>query len=362
MCLARAQGQHGRGPTRAGDGAGAQAMRTVTQATLRHPGLLAVREAHFARLEALYSGEVLDAPFRLCGIVAHSDADPAAEPDRWLDEALDSLACQAHHASDPSVFRPLCLQYDPYGVHFIDSIFGADTYQSCGQMWSDPLGTPIGELQPPDLRASPPWELVRGVAEAFVAQRVALPLFGLPTISSALNIAVNLHRGDFLASMVSQPEAAARDLRVINELLCELHRWYLQHLPREQLQPVVPAGRSQPRGFGQLCGCTTHLLSMEVYRGLVAPLDDALLSVYPRGGMIHLCGAHTQHIPVWRKMRSLRAVQINDRAAEDFEVYFRRLRCDQVIYLNPTGTMTAERALAISGGRRTVVVGDPPEG
>ena len=95
-----------------------------------------------------------------------------------------------------------------------------------------------------------------------------------------------------------------------------------------------------------------------MYREFVAPLDDELLSVYPNGGMIHLCGVHTQHIPIWREMRSVRAIQVNDRASEDLEIYFNELRDDQVIYLNPTSTMTAERAMEITGGQRIVFVAD----
>ena len=30
-----------------------------------------------------------------------------------------------------------------------------------------------------------------------------------------------------------------------------------------------------------------------------------MLSLYPHGGLLHLCGAHTQHIPVWREMAAL---------------------------------------------------------
>ena len=74
--------------------------------------------------------------------------------------------------------------------------------------------------------------------------------------------------------------------------------------------------------------------------------------------MIHLCGAHTQHLPTWRAMPQLRAVQLNDRAAEDFPHYFTQLRADQMLYLNPTPTMTAARALDISDGRRLVLVAE----
>ena len=77
--------------------------------------------------------------------------------------------------------------------------------------------------------------------------------------------------------------------------------------------------------------------------------------------MIHLCGAHTQHIPTWRRMKSVRAIQINDRACEDLEIYFNELRDDQMIYLNPTPTMTVGRAMKLTGGQRIVFVTDVPE-
>ena len=96
-----------------------------------------------------------------------------------------------------------------------------------------------------------------------------------------------------------------------------------------------------------------------VARRFVAPLDAEILACYPRrGGLMHLCGAHTQHLPAWRDMPELRAVQLNDRAAEDFPLYFAGLREDQIIYLNPTVTMPPARALAISGGRRLVLVAE----
>jgi len=77
--------------------------------------------------------------------------------------------------------------------------------------------------------------------------------------------------------------------------------------------------------------------------------------------MIHLCGAHTQHIAVWREMRSLRAVQMNDRAVDDLGIYYRELREDQILYANPYDKMPIERILETTGARRTVVVADAPE-
>ena len=71
-----------------------------------------------------------------------------------------------------------------------------------------------------------------------------------------------------------------------------------------------------------------------------------------------MCGVHTQHTPVWRKMGALRAVQVNDRAAEDLGRYFGELRPDQILYVNPCEGMPMERILEITGGRRLVLVAD----
>ena len=70
-------------------------------ARLRDCDLLAVRDAHFGRLSALFRGERSDRAFVLCGIGANPKADPYQEPERWVDEALGSLAEQTEKAKDP---------------------------------------------------------------------------------------------------------------------------------------------------------------------------------------------------------------------------------------------------------------------
>ncbi len=337
-------------------------MKDETKAKLCDPELTAARDLHFSRLKALYSGEALEHPFFLNGIGGASSADPYTEPERWVDEVLDSLAEQSETLTNLATFRPLTVEFGPYGVHFIDRIFGAHVYRHTDQWWADFLESPVGELEYPDLDADDTWNLAKRLAEAFVASGVTVPLFGLATLSSALNIAVNLYGQEFMVSMLQKPDAAHHDLRIINDLLCDLHRWYLDNIPMEQLQPVVAAGRCQPPGFGQLCGCTTHLLSSSVYNEFVAPLDDELLSIYPNGGMVHLCGAHTHHTSTWRGMESVRAIQVNDRANWDLEIYFNELRDDQMIYLNPSDGMTVDMAMEITGGRRIVFVANAEEG
>jgi hypothetical protein len=336
-------------------------MEAETLSILRDPSLQQVRDFHFERLREVFSGEVPERPFVLCGIAEVTEDDgPGWES--WLDEALGRLAAQADRAQDTRVFRPPVLNYNPHGVHFVDRLFGADVFRMEDGSWqARTLRTAVGELRPPDLDTHPTWRRAQALTAAFVQRNVPGVLFGLPTIGSALNVGVNLYGQDLILAMLTDPEAAARDLRVINDALCALHRWYRATLPEVQLQCIVPQGRCQPPGYGQLCGCTTQLLSPGLYADFVAPLDAELLCVYPHGGMIHLCGTHTQHIPGWREQPAFRAFQTNDRASEDFEVYFRELREDQILYVNPFEKVPVEAILRVTGGRRLVLPADLPE-
>lgn len=320
--------------------------------------LLLARKANIERLTSLYAGEALVSPFYLQGVSGKADVDLYTNPQGWLDEALADLASRAASILDPVVFRPLSIEPWPYGVHFIDRMFGCQVYYYEDNWWAHPLRSPIGTLQHPDLTIDDTWRLARELALGFIARGVTVPFYALPVIASPLNILVNLYEQDVLEAMITSPAAVHHDLRIITDLLCELHRWYRMHIPAEQLQPVAASGRCQPPGYGQICGCTTHLLSTSMYETFIADLDAEVLAVYPNGGLIHLCGAHTQHIPAWRNRPSLRAFQLNDRAAEDLERYYLELRDDQILYLNPTETMTADIAIKITGGRRLVIVQD----
>ncbi len=331
-------------------------MLAETEGKLRDIDLLSSRDRHFRRLTSLFDGETLEETFILNGYCGAGKSNPYDDPEAWVREALEDVAAHADLIRDPLVFRPLVVEYGPYGVHFVDRIFGARVYELDGSWQADYLDTPIGSLAPPELDRDETWMLAQRAGRAFLESGASLPLFGLPTIASAINIAVNLYGQEILLAMLSEPEAARADLGTINNALVEMHRRYLSTIPPAQLQSVIGAWRTQPAGYGQICGCSTQLLSPEIYRDFVAPLDDALLSAYPHGGMIHLCGAHTQHLPCWREMKSLRAVQLNDRAAEDLRIYFNALRTDQIIYVNPCETMPLERIMEITGGRRTVIV------
>jgi hypothetical protein len=223
------------------------------------------------------------------------------------------------------------------------------------------LAQPIGELRRPDIENHPSFLLAKRVAEAFCKAEVSLPFFDAPTLSSPLNIAVNLFGQDLLSAMLEEPDRVRHDLRVITDAIKWLHRWFRERISIEQFQMILSCGRIQPPGHGQICGCTSQLLSGDLYREFIAPLDQEILELHPNGGLIHLCGSHSQHIPTWRAMRALRAVQLNDRAAEDLALYYAGLRSDQILYVNPCPGMPVDRIMDITGGLRTVIVAEIPE-
>jgi hypothetical protein len=278
-------------------------------------------------------------------------------PEQSVVESLENLAEWMVRYDDETRFVPPCINPDIYGVHYIDSIFGSHVYfnKDANQWYSEYLTTDIGSLQYPDLDKCEAWHISTRTVNAFLEQDVALPLFGLPTIASTLNVAVNLYGEKILVEMLTEPDNAAHDLSIINNLLIEIHQRYRSLLPEKQLQPIIPWERAQPPGYGQLCGCTSQLVGPDVYRDYIASLDNKLLGVYPHGGMIHLCGSHSQLIPIFRSMQNLKAVQVNDRAAHDLEMYFSGLRSDQILYLMPCEGMTVEKAMEITGGKRLVI-------
>ncbi|MCL2881057.1 MAG: hypothetical protein FWF29_12510 [Treponema sp.] len=337
-------------------------LSSTARTKLNDPERIQRRDQWFASLHSMHSipcGNFTGSVPRISGVCGNS-ADGMllySNPEQWLVESLENLAEKTDRYDDETRFCPWCIQLDVYSVHFIDRIFGATVFfdHEAKQWYNRYLTTDIGSLEYPDLENSAAWDITVRVVKAFIDQDVALPLFGLPTIASALNIAVNLYGEDILLKMMTEPELAAADLRIINRLLMDIHRYFRGVLPEKQLQPVLPWERAQPPGYGQLCGCTTQLIGEQLYREQIAPLDNDLLGVYPNGGMIHLCGSHSQLIPVFRSMPNLKTVQVNDRAAHDLQRYFTGLRDDQVIYYMPCEGMPVEKAMELTGGKRLVI-------
>jgi len=331
---------------------------------LNDPRLIAERDAWFARLTSHFGRTVRNRPFRLLGRVAGWDNTTLkyTQPELWVEHSLETLADMIANAApepaDEGKFRPWCVEGWLYGVHFIDKIFGCKVYFTDDNWYNDYLPYKTGTLEMPDLDTDETWALAKRAAIAFAECDVKLPLFGTDVLSSTLNIAVNLSSADILSAMLDDPDAARHDFRIINETLKTTRRWFMDTIPAPQLQPSVSGYRTQPPGYGQLCGCTTHLLSAAQYADFIAPLDNDLLGIHPHGGMIHLCGSHARHIPAFRDMPNVKSVQLNDRAAHDLRTHYETLRDDQLIYYEPCADMPLERALELTnGGDRLVIVG-----
>lgn len=320
--------------------------------------LINKRDEWFERLQSVFDGTYYDPKgFRIFGIwpqvTKHSYCE---EPEEWVDEGLEDIA--ANHTReifDENVFKPPVLQIWDYGVHYIDRIFGANVLENHGQLYTEYINAPVGSLEEPDLDNNDTFRFSLRAAKHFASSGDKFTLFALPVIASPLNIAVNLYGEEFLVSCIDEPEAARKDLETIARVQIKVHETFRRIIPAKQLQLCVGHARIQPPGYGQICGCSTHLVSGQLYGELISDLDDAVLGVYEHGGMIHLCGGHTQHIEVFRKMPHLSSVQLNDRAAGDLKQYFEGLREDQIIYVHPCPEMPLSTALEITQGRRLVI-------
>ena len=347
---------------------------------LNDPELLRIQQEGYDMLDALLDGREDEHPFlreytpSICGYNGRSGFDMSPEkeplaytdPESWVIECLEDMAAYAEKWERKPWFEPFCMEYGIFGVHFIDRIFGAEVYfHAPGQWDAKPLKTPVGTLEMPDWQNTETWKMAEIAAKTFAAQNVALPAFGLPTIASALNIGMNLFGGELLIAMMEEPEAAAHDLKIINDVLIAVHKRFRELLPSAQIKPVGSMFRTLPDGYGQLCGCSCQLLSGDLYAEMVAPLDEDLLDVFPKGGMIHLCGTHTQHLDTWVNMPQLKVYQIG---RFDFEQYNARKRADQLLYFFPADERKNEfpcmelvdYAMSVTGGERMVIMSAVP--
>ncbi len=337
-------------------------MREQIRKILNDPALAARYEKEFQRLRDFYA-EPAPVPLwlgmqRMADVQSWAgvDATVYTDPEGFVDASMQRLAEMLTQTENPGFLSLPVVEYWLYGVHFVDKLFGAEVtcLKSSGQWNTLYLNTPIGTLQKPDLETNETWLLARRMAEAFLRWDVSGVIFKPQVIASLLNIAVNLYGAEILIAMIEEPENAAHDLRVITDTLMELHRWYREHIPAQQLQ-MICGGRTQPPYYGQICGCSTQLVSPELYEKFIMPLDDEVLGVYPEGGLIHLCGSHSHLIPLFARMKNLKNIQLNDRASEDMERYARGLRADQTLYVAPCEGMPVERIKELAKLHRTII-------
>jgi hypothetical protein len=332
------------------------------------PAIQAVQQRHLERLYKLYQGiqpEMLIALDGICygsshGLSGVNQIDMLADPQAWLADVMGDMAVKADRLADEITFRPPVIELDPYGVHIIDALFGAQIRFHGGQVWSEELEIDLDDLECPDLEKSALLQKVIRLAE--LAAQVAREGAGegqifvtTPVYACAVNIAINLFGERLLVALRARPGSAERALAVINETILQTARVVNAVIPDDIRRNSVAENRLAPAGVGQFDGCATQLVSRRDYAHFFAPLDSELMQLTPGGALMHICGAHTQHIPTWAAMPGLRAVQLNDRAMDDLEAYYQQLRPDTIFYLCPSAKVGIEQILKITRGRRVVL-------
>jgi hypothetical protein len=310
-----------------------------------------VQTEHRARVAALYAGDPAVRRTAIAGpmfgashgLWGTNAIDMLKEPGAWVADCLTEMAAKAADLADPQAYAPAHFEVDPFGTHFVDAVFGATVGFEGGQVWSQELPGEVGALRAPDLERNPVLQAALRVAVQAAEAGGGHVFVTTPVLSCPVNIGINLFGQRLLEALLAAPEDARRALRVVTDVIVGCLCAFRRAIPVELLRTTVTCNRYAPAGYGFIDGCATQLVSAEAYREFFAPLDAEILREWPHGGMIHLCGACAQHIPAWRAMPELRAVQLNDRATDDLELYAAGLRGDQILYVSPTALFPPER-------------------
>jgi hypothetical protein len=191
-----------------------------------------------------------------------------------------------------------------------------------------------------------------------VVQAIEDPIvIAAPVLSCPINIGINLFGERLFEELEDDPDGVDHALRIITDVILKCFEAFNNITPGKFRRNSVANWRYMPEGFGFIDGCATQMISPRHYDRFFAHLDQELLRAMPNGGMIHLCGASAQHMPAWKNMPEMRALQLNDRATDDFELYWNGSREDQILYVDPTEKYPVERILDITKGKRVVIEG-----
>ncbi len=332
-------------------------MKSQTHDILNDPELIAIRDDYFRRMQAVYDGTNDGEPaFVLSGLTPECEIPDDATLEQTMHLQFDAMASQAHLTRDPRIFRQLASVASPHGLSWEDDFFPLLPAEPDPVTKLRRIAEPVGSLEMPDLDKSEAWRNMKRSAEIFLEADVKLPLFSAPAITGALVKAADLYGAErLLLAMYDDPAAVHHDMQVLTDINIAMRQWFIDNIPHQQLQGIIHRLRGQPPGYGQIDGCTAQLLSPQLYREFSAPYDDATLSIYPNGGMLHICGFHQHHTPAWREMQSLRVLQLSGDAMTFLPQYFDELRDDQVMYVSPHETMSLEGIMRATGGRRVVI-------
>jgi hypothetical protein len=335
-------------------------LNNETLDKLNDPKFIAMDRKHNQRMEALYAGED-DSPdlYVLYGTSAGLDlADESLPLEEKLDTAMTELADAAERLTDEKTYRPLILNADMFGVHYIDNIFARACF-GIETKWGHRANEfEVGSLKPFDLDSDPYWQAAQEATLKFLEYDTPLVRMTPICLANSLNTGMNLYGQSLLMAMYDNPEGVKNDFQLINDVIVTMNAWYRDNVPPDRLSTIAGGVRLMPSGFGHLDGCSTQMLSPDLYDEFVRDLDDAITSVWPRGAMQHLCGSHTQHLPTWSKLESFKAFQLCDGPNAELDVYYTESRDDQIIYVGPTWRISMERIMDITGGWRVILADD----
>lgn len=277
--------------------------------------------------------------------------------DQWLDNQLRAVKANVEEALDSaSLFYPIIEMFSLYGTHFMDVLFGGDVKWQEEQFWSEPVDYAVADIAAPDLDAMP---LVREAVELAIwikEKTTGRFLISMPDVGCPLNIAINIFGEGFLLELALNPESAKRALMIIGAATRRVHELLVEAVGQQTLRCHNAYYVYTPHDIAGLSICATQLVSPDHFAELVAEADDACLPSLYQGLLQHLCGHSTQHIAELARRPSVRGVQLNDAAANDFEAYYNGLREDQVVYVIPTEEMPLDKILSISDGQRLVIL------
>jgi len=335
-------------------------LKAETLDKLNDPNLIAMDRKHVQRMEALYAGEDdSNDLYVLYGKSAGLDlADESLSLEEKLANALDELAADADRLTDEQTFRPLVLNADMFGVHYIDNIFARACFGIETKWGHRANDFEVGSLTEIDLDNDPYWIAAKEATLKFLEVEAPLVRMTPICLANSLNTAMNLYGQSLLMAFYDNPEGVRNDFQLINDVIVTMHKWYRDTVPADKLATIAAGVRFMPPGHGHLDGCSTQMLSPDQYDEFVRDLDDAITSVWPNGSMLHLCGAHTQHLPTWSKLDSFKAFQLCDGPNAELEDYYTQSRDDQIIYVGPTAKISMDRIMDITGGWRIILADD----
>ncbi len=194
----------------------------------------------------------------------------------------------------------------------------------------------IAEADPDTARAG--W--MPRVVETFEAYRELLApwpdLAGairitLPDLQGPLDTVEMLAGADLFIDLLDRPELAAAALRRVAEIQVACAR-FLARFTRDG-----PEGHSHQHGFllrgGILVRCDAAvMISSELYRNIVAPADEYVLSSLGGGGM-HSCGRIGHAVPAMLDLTSIRSLDFGQSYMNDLDALYPQARARGVPFL-----------------------------